>query len=102
MSNYTLSLPCFFSLHITFTYDMNYCSDHYLKAGAEHSSAHESFDDDDEIENGQQSESQPQPTSDYVATGDDMKVDHHQQAGPPTSSSLELPEVKPGTVRTLV
>lgn len=77
-------------------------ADHYLKAGAEHSSAHESFDDD-EIENGN-GESQPTPTSDYVATGDDMKeVDHHQQAGPPTSSSsLELPEVKAGTVRTLI
>lgn len=78
-------------------------ADHYLKAGAEHSSAHESFEDD-EVESGQaQSQSQSQPTSDYVATGDDMKeVDHHQQAGPPTSPSFELPEVKPNTVRTLI
>ena len=93
----TFALPYF--TPILLSYNMNKCSDHYLKAGAEHSSAHESFDED-EIENG---ESQPQPTSDYVATGDDMKeVDHHQQAGPPTSSSLELPEVKAGTVRTLI
>lgn len=76
-------------------------ADHYLKAGAEHSSAHESFEDD-EVESGQ-AQSQSQPTSDYVATGDDMKeVDHHQQAGPPTSPSFELPEVKPNTVRTLI
>lgn len=61
-------------------------ADHYLKAGAEHTDAHEPDSDEEE---------DISPTN-YVATDVNMK------AGAPSSPSFELPHVKPGTVRTLV
>lgn len=62
-------------------------ADHYLKAGPEHTSAHESFD---EAENG---------AGQYVATDADGAL---QNKVPPPSPSFELPELKVGSVRTLI
>eukprot|EP00979_Chaetoceros_neogracilis_P011163 scaffold2713_cov253-Chaetoceros_neogracile.AAC.2 len=59
-------------------------ADHYLKAGPEHTSAHEPHDDAE--------------TGDYVATDDNGDV----QRQAPDSQSFELPEVRLGSVRTLV
>lgn len=58
-------------------------ADHYLKAGAEHTGAHEPHDG---------------PETGYIATGDDGDVIRNV----PVSRSFELPELPPGSVRTLL
>jgi hypothetical protein len=58
-------------------------ADHYLKAGAEHAGAHEPHDG---------------PETGYIATGDDGDVIRNV----PVSRSFELPELPPGSVRTLL
>jgi len=60
-------------------------ADHYLKAGPEHTDAHEPHD---------QGES-----GDYVATDDNGDAHKHHAT---LSPSFELPELAPGSVRTLV
>jgi hypothetical protein len=65
-------------------------ADHYLKAGPEHSCAHES-DEDDQAEAGE-----------YIATDENGGVNQESHQHAHKNLHFEMPHVKPNTVRTLI